>query len=95
MDPISKFLIELVKRFSAETPWFFKVIRNLSIATAVIAGLPQFLSFLTIAGVELPEIVFVFSNKVISVSSLVAAFIAQLTVTAKEKEELNIPDNIR
>ena len=95
MDPISKFLIELVKRFSAETPWFFKVIRNLSIATAVIAGLPQFLSFLTIAGVELPEIVFVFSNKVVAVSSLVAAFIAQLTVTAKDKEELNIPDNIR
>jgi hypothetical protein len=95
MDPISKFLIELVKRFSAETPWFFKVIRNLSIATALIAGLPQFLLFLTNSGVELPDAVFVFSNKVVAVSSLVAAFIAQLTVTKKEKDELNIPDNIK
>ncbi len=95
MDPISKFLIELVKRFSAETPWFFKVIRNLSIATALIAGLPQFLLFLTNSGVELPDAVFVFSNKVIAISSLVAAFIAQLTATTKEKESLNIPDNIK
>lgn len=95
MDPISKFLIELIKRFSAETPWFFTVIRNLSIATAVIAGLPEFLSFLTIAGINLPEVVFLFSNKVVAISSLVAAFIAQLTVTSQQKEALNIPDNIR
>jgi hypothetical protein len=95
MDPISKFLIELVKRFSAETPWFFKVIRNLSIATAIVAGLPEFLSFLTLVGVELPQIVFVFSNKVVAISSLVAAFVAQLTATTQEKEALNIPDNIR
>jgi hypothetical protein len=95
MDPISKFLIELVKRFSAETPWFFKVIRNLSIALAIVAGLPNLLSFLTIAGIELPQAVFVFSNKVVAISSLVAAFIAQLTATSNEKERLGLPDNIK
>ena len=95
MDPISKFLIELVKRFSAETPWFFKVVRNLSIALAVVAGLPNLLSFLTLAGIELPEVVFVFANKVVAISSLVAAFIAQLTATSNEKERLGLPDNIR
>lgn len=95
MDPISKFLIELVKRFSAETPWFFKVVRNLSIALAVIAGLPNLLSFLTISGVELPQVVFAFSNKVVAISSLVAAFVAQLTATSNEKERLGLPDNIR
>lgn len=95
MDPISKFLIELVKRFSAETPWFFKVIRNLSIITAVISGAPQLLSFLTSAGVELPEAVFTFANKTVAISAIVASFIAQLTVTSKDKENLNIPDNIK
>lgn len=95
MDPISKFLIELVKRFTADTPWFFRVIRNISIAAAVVSGAPQLLSFLVASGIEIPQGVFVLANKTVAIAALVASFIAQLTVTTKEKETLNIPDNIK
>lgn len=94
METINRFLIEAIKRFSAETPWFFKVIRNISIATTLVTGLPDLLSFLTASGVELPQFVFVFANKTISISSVVAAVIAQLTVTAAEKKELGITDKV-
>lgn len=93
MDQITKFLLEAIRRFMADTPWFFKVVRNLSIATAIIAGAPDFLVFLTNSGVELPESVFTFTNKTVAISAVVAAFIAQLTATTQEKEQLDIKDN--
>jgi hypothetical protein len=94
METINRFLIEAIKRFSAETPWFFKVIRNISIISTLVTGLPDLLSFLTASWVELPQFVFVFANKTISISSVVAAVIAQLTVTAAEKKELGITDKV-
>ena len=78
METVNRFLIEAIKRFSAETPWFFKVIRNISIITTLVTGLPDLLSFLTASGIELPEFVFIFANKTISISSVVAAIIAQI-----------------
>jgi hypothetical protein len=94
METVNRFLIEAIKRFSAETPWFFKVIRNISIITTLVTGLPDLLSFLTDNGIELPQFIFVFANKTISISSVVAAVIAQLTVTAAEKKELGITDKV-
>ena len=94
METINRFLIEAIKRFSAETPWFFKVIRNISIVTTLVTGLPDLLSFLTDSGVEIPEFIYIFANKTISISSVVAAIIAQLTVTSAEKKELGIVDKI-
>lgn len=94
MDTVNKFLIEAIKRFSAETPWFFKVIRNISIITTLVTGLPDLLSFLTDSGVEIPEFIYIFANKTISISSVVAAIIAQLTVTSAEKKDLGIVDKV-
>ena len=94
MEKVNRFLIEAIKRFSAETPWFFQVIRNLSIITTLVTGLPDLLSFLTDSGVELPQFVFVFANKTIAISSIIAAIIAQLTVTAAEKKELGLVDKV-
>jgi hypothetical protein len=94
METINKFLIEAIKRFSAETPWFFQVIRNISILTTLVTGLPDLLSFLTASGVELPEFIYIFANKTIAISSIVAAIIAQLTVTSAEKKELGIVDKV-
>jgi hypothetical protein len=94
METINRFLIEAIKRFSADTPWFFKVIRNISIITTLITGLPDLLSFLTASGVELPSFVFVLANKTIAISSVVAAVTAQLTATSADKKELGITDKV-
>lgn len=93
MDQITKFLEEAFKRFTAETPWFFKVIRNLSIITAIIAGLPDLIVFLTNSGVEIPEPILLFANKTVAISAVVAAFISQFTATTKDKQVLKIKDN--
>ena len=94
METINRFLIEAIKRFSAETPWFFKVIRNLSIITTLVTGLPNLLSFLTDSGVTIPEFVYIFANKTIAISSIIAAIIAQLTVTSAGKRQLGIVDKV-
>lgn len=94
MELITKFLSEALKRFTAETPWFFKVIRNISIVTTLITGIPSLLTFLTESGVTLPEIVFVLANKTVAISSIVAGFISQLTVTSGDKKYLGIKDTL-
>lgn len=81
------FILDLVKRFLAKTPKFFKIIRIISIVLAVVTGLPELLQS---AGVELSETIKAISSKVVSIASLIAAFIAQLTVTEEAKKDLNI-----
>lgn len=72
------FLVQLVKRFLSSTPKFFKVVKVLAIVTALIAGVPALLQN---SGIVLPEAIQAIASKVVSISALVAAFIAQLTTT--------------
>lgn len=83
------FLIELVKRFLADTPWFFKVIRTLSIVIAFVTGLPELIAE---SGIVLPEAIEVFANKVIAIGAVIAGIIAQLTTTVDEKKNKGISD---
>lgn len=79
------FLIQLVRRFLAETPAFHKVIRALGIITAVIAAVPQFLEAAGLMEI-LPNGAMDIISKVVIVSGLVASFIAQLATTEQAKE---------
>ena len=83
------FIAELLTRLFGKTPWFFKVVQILSVVTAIVTGLPQ---FLTDAGIIIPDAWNAISSQVVSIASLVATFISQLAVTTSVKEEKNIPD---
>lgn len=88
---MNDFILELIKRWGAKQPWFFKTLQYLSIAIALILGLPE---YLLDAGVldQLPEAVRVIIDKVILWAGLAAAFIAKLTATSEDKEERKIVD---
>lgn len=85
---MTDFLVQLVKRFLAKTPKFFKILQVLSIVLAIVTGLP---SLLESAGIVLPAALSVLASKVISIASIVAAFITQLTATETAKKNAEIP----
>lgn len=87
MEFLTNFFIELIKRFMAETPWFFRVIRTIGIVAAIITGIPALLEG---AGVVLPDAIHAIASKVVSIAAIVSAFIAQLTATEKAKKERGI-----
>lgn len=89
MQGLIEFIAELVSRLGAKTPWFFRVVRALAIITALVTGLP---AFLVANGVELPAAIQLVMSTAVSIASIVAAFIAQLTVTAPEKSKLKLKD---
>lgn len=82
---MNEFFLDIIKRFLASTPKFFQVIRNVSIALAVITGFPVLLAD---SGVVLPESISVVVIKIVSIASTVAAILAQLTVVPEEQDEL-------
>lgn len=83
------FLAELIVRLFGKTPAFFKTLQYIQIGIAIITGLP---TLLIESGVDLPESWDSLVLKIISVSSIIGTFIAQLTLTNKEKEVEKIKD---
>lgn len=81
------FLNELIIRLFSDKPWFFKVVQVISVITALVTGLPQFLAD---SGISLPETWQSLSSQVVSIAAMVAAFVSQLTVTDKTKKENNL-----
>lgn len=89
MNFITSFIVETIKRLFASKPGYFKVLQIASIVVAIVTGLPE---FLTSVGVVLPEALQLIASKAVSIAAVVAALIAQLTVTTAEKNEKNIKD---
>lgn len=83
------FLAELLLRLFGKTPKFFQILQIISVVVAAITGLPEFLNEI---GLDLPEAFDVVANKIVSIAAIVAAFIAQLTVTSETKKQDGIPD---
>lgn len=83
------FLNELLIRLFSSKPWFFKVIQIVSVLTALVTGLPTFLAE---SGIVLPEAWEAISSKIVSVAAMVAAFVAQLTVTSDTKNKEGLKD---
>lgn len=88
---MNDFILELIRRWGAKQPWFFKALQWASIAIALILGLPE---YLLDAGVldQLPDAVRGVIDKVVLWAGLVAAFVAKLTATSEEKAERKIVD---
>lgn len=88
---MEKFFAELLRRWGAKQPWFFKVITWITLAVSAIAGIPAFLMETGIWEV-LPESVTPIILQIVSVSGLVGSFISKLTVRSDEKEKRDIVD---
>ena len=84
-----EFLIQLVRRFLGQTPWFHKVLQYVSIVTTVIAAIPVFLAKLcTDYGLcdFVPTDVSLIIAKVVVVAGIISTIVAQLSVTEEAKE---------
>jgi L-asparagine transporter-like permease len=86
---MNTFIQELILRFFGDTPWFFRVIRIITVATAIVTGIPTLLES---AGVELPTSIQSVASHVIAIAALLSTFLAQLTVTSEYKKKNNIND---
>lgn len=86
---MTDFIAELVKRLFSEKPWFFVWVQRIAAIVAIITGLP---GFLEASGVTLPDAWNAISSQIVAVASVVAAFIAQLTVTTAVKEDKGLRD---
>lgn len=80
-----EFLIQLVRRFLSQTPWFQKVLKVILIITATIAAIPQFLDMAGLTTL-VPGSVMDIISKIVVIAALVGAFVAQLAVSDEGKE---------
>ena len=83
---IKEFLLDIVRRLIFKTPKFFNVLKTILIVIAVITGLPE---LLTTAGVVLPMNIDLVVTNIVSVASLMGAFISQLTVASEDQKYLD------
>ena len=79
------FLAQLIRRLLAQTPWFQTVVKVVMIITAAVAAIPQFLDMAGLASL-IPGSVMDIVSKIVVVSALVGAFVAQLAVSDEGKE---------
>ena len=79
------FLAQLIRRFLAQTPWFQSVVKVVMIITAAVAAIPQFLDMAGLASL-IPGSVMDIVSKIVVVSALVGAFVAQLAVSDEGKK---------
>lgn len=84
------FIVELIKRWGAKQPWFFKAVQWASIALAFILGLPDVLQEAGLID-ELPFLQPIV-DQVVLYAGLAAAFVAKLAATSDAKKERNIVD---
>ena len=92
---MNTFIVELIKRFAADTPWFFRIVRYVSISIAVVMGLPGVIDYLCTEAdlcLVLPESWSAIYSKAVSIAALASAFIAQLTATTTEKAKQYLAD---
>ena len=89
MANITDFIVELLVRLFSKTPWFFKVVQIISAIALIVSGLPQLLAQ---AGVSIPDAWIGTVSQVVSIASMVAIFLAQLTTTTKVKAEEKLKD---
>lgn len=83
------FAAETIERLFSKTPWYFRVIKIVGIIVAVITGLP---SFLTEAGIVLPEAINAIANQTVAIAASVAVVISQLAKVEPETHPTDIAE---
>lgn len=92
MNLFQKFLIDIVRRFTAKTPWFFKVLQVVAAGVALIFVLPDIVSAIRQGGFVLPASWDEMVTKLVGYAAVWQVFILQLTATSEDKKEKGIKD---
>lgn len=80
---------EILARLTSQTPKFFKIIRNISLSLATLGGL------IIATDLAMPDSFVDILSKIITISGITAAFIAQLpTIWGVKDGEVVEPDNV-
>lgn len=85
MQVIIDFIVELIRRWFAPTPTFFKTLRTIAVIIGIITAIEPILSMFD---VQFHWGISVAIQKVISVVAFVSAVVAQLTVENPVKADL-------
>ena len=89
---MNQFFIDLLKRFAADTPWFFKVLQIISVVIGVVLVAPDILNAIQEGGFTLPDTWGKFVAKAVGWAGIAQAFILQLTTTSADKAQKGIKD---
>ena len=90
MNLVQKLVLQIVKRWAAKTPWFFKVVQYLSGLIALILLLPQWVAAYQGGGFELPQTWGTLIQEIVGYALIAQSVIVQLTATPEEKEKKGI-----
>lgn len=83
---ILKFLQEFINRLGAKNPTFFKVLSWIGGAASIIAGLPEFVTWLGVK--NLPSWFTIFENKAVGIAGFVIFIMSNLTVNKDSIPEI-------
>lgn len=81
-----------IERFTAPTPKFFAIIRNVGVALGSISVL---IAYLIDQNFPIPDLIYWIGDKATAIAALIAAIVSQFTVDYKKKAEAEALNNIK
>ena len=81
-----------IERFTAPTPSFFAVIRNIGVALGSISVL---IAYLIDQNFPIPDLIYWIGDKATALSAIIAAIVSQFTVDYKKKAESEALNNLK
>lgn len=85
MEQLKNFIIEMINRFVAKTPTFFKVLRNISVVLGILASV---LPILAMFDIQFNLGISLVIQKIIAVSAFIAALVSQLAQETPIKADM-------
>lgn len=84
--------LTLVERFTAPTPRFFAIIRNIGVALGSVSVI---IAYLVDQNFPIPDLIYWIGDKATAIAALIAAIVSQFTVDYKKKAEAEALNNIK
>jgi len=84
--------LNLLERFTAPTPKFFAIIRNVGVALGSVSVI---IAYLIDQNFPIPDLIYWIGDKATALSALIAAIVSQFTVDYKKKAESEALNNIK
>jgi hypothetical protein len=84
--------LTLVERFTAPTPRFFAIIRNIGVALGSVSVI---IAYLVDQNFPIPDLIYWIGDKATALSAIIAAIVSQFTVDYKKKAEAEALNNIK
>ena len=84
--------LTLVERFTAPTPRFFAIIRNIGVALGSVSVI---IAYLVDQNFPIPDLIYWIGDKATALSAIIAAIVSQFTVDYKKKAESEALNNLK